>query len=165
MMWRLSGCAGWRHSTAPKREEGRSTVGRRSEAPTSGLARSRSSFSVRTDAVVGQVGPGPRRDRLGHVEVAGVEVLLDDDEQFGVEVAQRRYDRPEVGHAPGWLAARSPGDRLAEGEILTFGHLDHCGIHLFDVDISDALRIGAHDVDDIRVAVRQVPGVEAQRDV
>src|SRR6266487_3578033 len=112
-----------------------------------------------------QVFVGPLGNRCWHVELDRVQILLDDDEDVGVQLAQRVYDRRDVRLALGWFAAGVHRNRLAEREIVTLGDLHDLRVHLLDVYVADPVRVVVNDRHVVRVPVRQVAGVQAKRDV
>jgi hypothetical protein len=86
---------------------------------------------------------GALRDRLRHVEVDRVHVLLDDHEQVSAQLAQRLGDRPDIRLAPGGSQLAPMPTACPNARPSRSADLDDRPVHLLDVHVPDAVGVAA----------------------
>src|SRR3954452_7144571 len=117
-----------------------------------------------TEAARAVVPGGAGLDGQRYLRLDRVEVLLDDARDVAVEGGERREELGHVGLAEGRLAHHAERDGLGERQLLAAHAFADLGIDLLEVHIRDAVGELPDDLDVVAVAVRDVPGVEAQVD-
>src|SRR3954471_21634320 len=119
----------------------------------------------RTEPAGHEVAGGPRGDRQGDVGLHRVEVLLDDGEQVGAELAESLQQRGHGRIPVGRFHHGAELHRLGQRQVLAAHPLADLRVHLLEMHVADPLGSAADDRDVVATAVGDVPGVQAQVDV
>src|SRR5438093_2633737 len=103
-------------------------------------------------------------DRVRAIEVARVEVVLDDDEGVSRQRAQRDPEVLERGHAEARLAHDVALDGVGERQPVGLDFREYERIDGFDMDVPDSVGVNGQQAGSIPVCVGDMPRVKAKPD-